>query len=70
LIKEKLNSLIRTGYRNLNYFIFTDNDNLLKQLKNLPYIKVIDNNYIYIDPDKVSDVSREKERLLNIFQKN
>ncbi len=69
LIKEKLNSIIKTGYRQLNYLGFYSDNALLEELKKLYFISIVDNYYVYVDPRKVRDFKKAKKSLKKIFDK-
>jgi len=61
LIKDQLDKMIYIGVRTKNYLWFFTNSAFLQELesKNLDYISVESNNYVYIVPNKISSVSRE-----------
>jgi len=70
LIKERLNSLIKTGYREYNYLGFFSDNKVITQLKALNFVKVIDNWYVYVKPSLIQDPDRAKERLKDILNSN
>ncbi|HKL43929.1 MAG TPA: penicillin-binding protein 2 [Candidatus Absconditabacterales bacterium] len=71
LIKNGLDKRIEIGIKDLNYIGFFSNKSFLEELKDLDldYVVVKYDNYVYIDPDEISNVSRESIPLINLLKK-
>jgi len=71
LIKGALDRRIQIGIKEENYIWFFSNKNFLEELKSLDlkYINIRHDNYVYIIPNNISNVSRESVPLKNLLKK-
>ncbi len=71
LIKNWLDKRIEIGIKDLNYIWFFSNKSFLEELRelDLDYIVIKYDNYVYIDPDNVWNVSRDSEPLKKLLKK-
>lgn len=71
LIRDQLDKMIYIGVRTKNYLWFFTNEAFLQELqsKNLDYISLENNNYVYIIPTQVASVSREIGPLRTLLTK-
>ncbi len=71
IIKDQLDKMIYIGIREKNYLWFFTNQAFLQELqaKNLDYISLEWNNYVYIIPKKVASISREIGPLKQLLKK-
>jgi hypothetical protein len=71
LIKTKLNQMIYIGIKPKNYLGFFANTNFIEELAklNLNYIDIQSKNYVYIVPNKVTNVNKDIVALKKILDK-
>jgi len=71
LIKTRLDQRIYIGINPSNYLWFFSNYKFISELRSLdlPYIKISYGNYVYIEPEKVSGVSRAESTISNLLEK-
>lgn len=71
LIKSQLDKMIYIGMRPRNYLGFFTNQAFLEELRNsnLDYISIEADNYVYITPKQVSNISRESIPLKKLLTK-
>lgn len=71
LIKNALDKRIQIWIKSENYIWFFSNKNFLEELKtlNLKYINIKYDNYVYIIPNIISNVSRDSTPLKNLLKK-
>lgn len=71
LIRDQLDKMIYIGVRTKNYLGFFTNQAFLQELKskNLDYISIEWNNYVYIIPKNIASVSREIGPLKSLLTK-
>ncbi|MDD3263036.1 MAG: penicillin-binding protein 2 [Candidatus Absconditabacteria bacterium] len=71
LIRDQLDKMIQPGIRTKNYLGFFTNQAFLQELesKNLDYISIESDNYVYIIPKKIASISREIGPLKSLLTK-
>ncbi|HRX64037.1 MAG TPA: penicillin-binding protein 2 [Candidatus Absconditabacterales bacterium] len=71
LIKNGLDKRIEVGIKDKNYIGFFSNKSFLEELEelDLSYITIKYDNYVYIDPDDVGNISRDSEPLKKLLKK-
>ena len=71
LIKNGLDKRIEIGIKDKNYIWFFSDERFLTELRdlNLIYVTIKYDNYVYIDPDDVKNVSRDSAPLKKLLKK-
>ncbi len=71
LIRDQLDKMIQPWIRTKNYLWFFTNQAFLQELesKNLDYISIESDNYVYIIPKKIASISREMWPLKSLLTK-
>lgn len=72
LIAARLDQVIQQWIKPKNYLWFYENPAFLNELKskNLPFVELVDNYYVYILPDKVTERTNAGVLLYGLFKKH
>jgi len=69
VIKEKLLSLLKKSYITKAYIWFFDNEKVIEKLKskNIAWLTILNNNYVYVDLNKIYDKDATITKLYNVL---